>query len=763
MRLIQLKALNFMKFHKVDLVFPEKGLFCIQGANESGKSTVGHLIFFALSGLGSKGETAEELINWEKNQMKVKITFYHNGKKYQLLRQVDRDGSNFSKLARGSEVLAQGHTSIAEVLKKELGYEPKDIQRSFLVSHRIVQNLVHGPALEHLNYMLSLESLTDLIDDSQSKVLEIEKSLEKHTQEKKRLKNELRAIGFDESEQQTLKQKDLELAEKRDKLTLALENNQNESQSLTSLREKVEKVLLSLPSKLQEREMEALPRTLTKVLDELPSLSIKECCRETVEQVTNSFTSVLTFLKGRSEFIGHYETRLEVLRSKIGLKQDPQEGSAPEGSIQHEIDIVTVKRNKRKTWAVRWGALSGAGFLLSAFLCIELLFFWNVVNELKDSSIAKFFDTGLGLKIAKYLGIWMEPGPWMGLPMDPRPWAIFALFGTLTLVILAFAWRSSSSATRCDLQLNELEDKKEKWKSIYHRLLAVEITDMQDVVTVLAECEETELEEHFETLRMTCPKVSEAQFNLESMMNASKGQLTRLTEQLTHLFKDQQKKCSELESDAADSEDQLNENKKTFKEVLDKGQRYAEVEQSILATTEKCSSLKDQRTAKGYVVELAEGTLNSVRDRLRRDLTLAYKELMPKITADRYASIRFNENFSIEVYSDDRGDFVPLHQLSSGTNDLFVLMFQIILLQGFMSARKHDQHFLFLDEPLLAVDGIRYQNLSDLLPDMCDGLQQVFLCRPPQDQKGTMEISTELKGKELISDLSLPREDTSFD
>jgi recombinational DNA repair ATPase RecF len=765
-RLIQLKALNFMKFHKVDLVFPEKGLFCIQGANESGKSTVGHLIFFALSGMGSKGETPESLINWEKSQMKVKISFYHNTRKYQLLRQVDRDGSNFSKLARGSEVLAQGNTAIAEVLKKELGYAPRDLQRSFLVTHRIVQNLVYGPALEHLNYMLGLEHFTHMIKDSEVKVLALEKTLGKDDQEEKRLKDELRSLVYDETEKEAIEKLDSELIGKRNHLASALEISQNESQSLTRLQEQFEKIEQSLPSKLDERQTEALPRTLTKVLEELPSLSLKECCKEGVEQVTSSMNSVLSFLRGRGEFIAHYEARLEALRSKIGLKNEEETGGPPEGSLSYELAFLKNKISKRQTWATRWGVVCGGLFLLTVFLFIELVFFWNVVNvvnEFKVSGIAKFFESGIGLTVAQYLGTWMEPGPWMGLPMDPRPWAIFALFATLTLVVMVLAIRSSSSGAKCDLQLKELEKRRDDLKSLYHRLLSVDIKDMSEVYSVLTDCEESKLVESFEDLKKTCPKVAEAQYNLQAMMNEAKGQFKRMIDQLVFKFKDQQKKCSELESIFAEGEGDLEQNRIKLEEVFAKEARYISLEDSVTSIIDRLASLKDQRNVKCYLVELAEGTLNSVRERLRRDLTLAYKELMPKITEDRYSSIRLNEKFGIEVFSEDRGDFVPLHQLSSGTNDLFVLMFQIILLQGFMSARQHDQHFLFLDEPLLAVDGVRYQKLTDLLPEMCDGLQQVFLCRPPQDQKGTMEISTELNAKELVSDLSLAREDTSFD
>ena len=69
---------------------------------------------------------------------------------------------------------------------------------------------------------------------------------------------------------------------------------------------------------------------------------------------------------------------------------------------------------------------------------------------------------------------------------------------------------------------------------------------------------------------------------------------------------------------------------------------------------------------------------------------------MPSIGANRYASIRFGEGFSIEVFNEDRGDFVSLHQLSSGTNDLFVLIFQLVLLTGLWRSRRPQSQSLFV-------------------------------------------------------------------
>ena len=62
-----------------------KGVVLCPGENESGKSTIGHLIYFSLAGKGSKGETCEQLINWERNQMNVAASISAQGEVYTLV------------------------------------------------------------------------------------------------------------------------------------------------------------------------------------------------------------------------------------------------------------------------------------------------------------------------------------------------------------------------------------------------------------------------------------------------------------------------------------------------------------------------------------------------------------------------------------------------------------------------------------------------------------------------------------------------------
>ena len=117
-----ISAQNVLKYEQLDASnLPQKGVIAIGGANESGKSTIGEIICFALFGrtFSLDFDELDKLIRWGENRCSVTLRFYlDGGDHYEIARFFDRDGNHGVRLntvgaedqplARGAEAVVSG-------------------------------------------------------------------------------------------------------------------------------------------------------------------------------------------------------------------------------------------------------------------------------------------------------------------------------------------------------------------------------------------------------------------------------------------------------------------------------------------------------------------------------------------------------------------------------------------------------------------------------------------------------------------------------
>ena len=98
-----MRADGFLKFRKIRLNnIPRRGLIGLIGPNESGKSSLGQLIQYALFGTTHKMTRGSivDLIHWEEDHCIVELDLEHDGECYRIWREMDRLGSSYARLLR---------------------------------------------------------------------------------------------------------------------------------------------------------------------------------------------------------------------------------------------------------------------------------------------------------------------------------------------------------------------------------------------------------------------------------------------------------------------------------------------------------------------------------------------------------------------------------------------------------------------------------------------------------------------------------------
>ncbi|HEC07055.1 MAG TPA: ATPase [Thiolapillus brandeum] len=196
------KATNVLKYAELDLQdLPEKGIIAISGENESGKSTIGETVCFALFGrtfsLGP--DDLDKVLRWGEHHCAVTLDFTVDGVAYQLSRFLDRDGSHSARLSKADDIdnpIARGVSGVADRLFEILGYEFDEFVESFYLAQReITTPHPHSVAVKTMAGVAPLEYVAAGFEDEIAQFDEMTEELEA---EAEALNQELEELDFQE-------------------------------------------------------------------------------------------------------------------------------------------------------------------------------------------------------------------------------------------------------------------------------------------------------------------------------------------------------------------------------------------------------------------------------------------------------------------------------------------------------------------------------------------------------------------------------------
>jgi DNA repair protein SbcC/Rad50 len=167
MILTSLRAENVLKYERLALDrLPAQGVVAISGYNESGKSSIGETICFALFGrtFSLDGGHIAKIVRWGETRCTVAVGFRIGDTDYRLTRSLDNDGNHSARLAlAGDEAnpIARGPAAVAAALEERLGYDFNEFIESFYLAQReITTPHPHSEAVKIMAGLAPLERVT---------------------------------------------------------------------------------------------------------------------------------------------------------------------------------------------------------------------------------------------------------------------------------------------------------------------------------------------------------------------------------------------------------------------------------------------------------------------------------------------------------------------------------------------------------------------------------------------------------------------------
>ena len=197
-----IKAQNVLKYAELQLEnLPEKGIIAVSGHNESGKSSIGETVCFALFGrtFSLKPEDLEKIIHWGEENCSVTLTFKVEEQEYSLYRYLDRSGNHsawFSLAGQQDAPLARSPQEVDAAIANILGYKFEEFIESFYLAQReITSPHPHGIAVKTMAGVGALERVSTGYEDD---VFQQREMLDELQAESESLQDELEEMAFEE-------------------------------------------------------------------------------------------------------------------------------------------------------------------------------------------------------------------------------------------------------------------------------------------------------------------------------------------------------------------------------------------------------------------------------------------------------------------------------------------------------------------------------------------------------------------------------------
>jgi exonuclease SbcC len=200
----RIQAKNVLKYTSLKLdELPERGLIAITGPNESGKSTIGETLCFALFGRTFSLDYADlsKVICWGETHCSAEVEFTaSDAQRYILERYLDDSGNHSARLARIDQAadeppLARGVDKVADKVYELIGYEYEEFIESFYLAQReITTPHPHSYAIKTMAGLVTLEYCGNTFQEEQESAAKV---MQEADQEISSLTQQIDQIAWD--------------------------------------------------------------------------------------------------------------------------------------------------------------------------------------------------------------------------------------------------------------------------------------------------------------------------------------------------------------------------------------------------------------------------------------------------------------------------------------------------------------------------------------------------------------------------------------
>lgn len=185
----------------------------------------------------------------------------------------------------------------------------------------------------------------------------------------------------------------------------------------------------------------------------------------------------------------------------------------------------------------------------------------------------------------------------------------------------------------------------------------------------------------------------------------------------------------ELSRQLTTSQNRIQQNLQRIQELDMYLTEHADIVSRVQSQEQVVGKLDRQLRVVRRAVESVQATSESLRNRIRPSVQGYMGAILPALTSSKYRAAVLDDDYNLQVWDPEAGEYRPRDVYSGGTEDQFLLAMRLAFALALLPEVKGQKpEFVFLDEPLSSSDEIRRSEIVNYLAqDLARKFKQIFI------------------------------------
>ncbi len=155
--------------------------------------------------------------------------------------------------------------------------------------------------------------------------------------------------------------------------------------------------------------------------------------------------------------------------------------------------------------------------------------------------------------------------------------------------------------------------------------------------------------------------------------------------------------------------------------------KAALLDQQVTAFQADLKTKTRQIEVRRVAQKLLAGSHGRLFGRFNLEMRHVVSKIMPQLTDGRYETMQIDKNLDLQIWSNEKGNFIGLNEISGGTYNQVMLAVRLSLSQALIASSLCGAEFIIFDEPFAFFDAQRTRKTLEALPQVSTEIDQTWI------------------------------------